>query len=100
MIVCHCRNITCTDIHSAIDWMRQADPETLITPRKVYRALGLEPDCAGCLPLFLDTMRRNGNLAIKPAQARPFHLPSIKDDDPCKAIPRSSTTSTAPSAAN
>ncbi|MDE0209764.1 MAG: (2Fe-2S)-binding protein, partial [Boseongicola sp.] len=40
MIVCHCRNITDHDIHSAIDWMRAADPEALITPGRVRRALG------------------------------------------------------------
>ena len=91
MIVCHCRNITCSDIHAAVDWMRQADPETLITPRKVYRALGLEPDCAGCLPLFLDTMRRNANLAIAPEGAPPVLKTSEKDQAACKAIPKSSS---------
>ncbi|MDK3019489.1 (2Fe-2S)-binding protein [Pseudodonghicola flavimaris] len=64
MIVCHCMSISDHDIHSAIDWMRAADPETLITPRKVYRALGKSADCGGCLPLFLETMRKNSNLQI------------------------------------
>ncbi|MGD9866011.1 MAG: bacterioferritin-associated ferredoxin [Pseudodonghicola sp.] len=64
MIVCHCMSISDRDIHAAIDWMRAADPDTLITPRKVYRALGKSADCGGCLPLFLDTMRRNSNLQI------------------------------------
>lgn len=66
MIVCHCQAITDRDIHGAIDWMRAADPETLITPRKVYRALGKAADCGGCLPLFLDTMRRSERLAVAP----------------------------------
>ena len=64
MIVCHCMSISDTEIHAAIDWMRAADPDTLITPRKVYRALGKAADCGGCLPLFLDTMRKNSNLQI------------------------------------
>ena len=67
MIVCHCMSITDRDIHAAIDWMRAADPDTLITPGKVYRALGKAADCGGCLPLFLGTMRRNSNLKIPPA---------------------------------
>lgn len=100
MIICHCRNITCSDIHGAIDWMRQSDPETLITPRKVYRSLGLEPDCAGCLPLFLDTMRRNPNLAIRPESAIPVLTVTRKDQASCKATPKSSTTSTVQSAAS
>lgn len=37
--------------------MRSADEDTIITPGKVYRALGKRADCGGCLPLVLDTMR-------------------------------------------
>lgn len=66
MIVCHCQSISDRDIHAAIDWMRAADPETLITPRKIYRALGKDADCGGCLPLFVDTMRRSAHLAVAP----------------------------------
>lgn len=69
MIVCHCMNITDKDIHSAIDWMRAADAETLITPGKVYRALGKKADCGGCLTLFMSTMARNEHLEI-PADLR------------------------------
>jgi len=64
MIVCHCRALTDSDIHAAIDWMRAADPDTIITPGKVFRALGTSADCGGCLPLFLDTMRGNDNLEV------------------------------------
>ena len=38
--------------------MRAADPQTLVTPGKVYRALGKRADCGGCMPLFLDTLRQ------------------------------------------
>ena len=64
MMICHCNGISDRDIHAAIDWMRAADGETIITPGKVYRALGKRPDCGGCLPLFLATMQRNGNLEV------------------------------------
>lgn len=56
MIVCHCTEITDREIRAAVDWMRAADPHTIITPGKVWRALGKRPDCGGCLPLLLDTM--------------------------------------------
>ncbi|GAB4285869.1 MAG: hypothetical protein Kow0058_05260 [Roseovarius sp.] len=56
MIICHCNAITERDIRAAVDWMRAADPQVLITPGKVYRALGKKADCGGCLPLFLETM--------------------------------------------
>ncbi len=64
MIVCHCQNITDTDIHAAIDWMRASDADTVITPGKVYHALGKAADCGGCMPLFLSTMRANANLEV------------------------------------
>ncbi|WP_333829895.1 (2Fe-2S)-binding protein [Pararhodobacter sp.] len=67
MIVCHCMNIADHDIRAAVDWMRAADPDTLITPRKVYRALGKSADCGGCMPLFLDTMRRCDSLPVSGA---------------------------------
>jgi bacterioferritin-associated ferredoxin len=61
MIICHCQNISDHDINAAIDWMRASDDKTIITPGKVYRALGKASDCGGCMPLFLSTMRTNEN---------------------------------------
>lgn len=66
MIICHCTNITDHEIRAAIDWMRAADPETIITPGKIYHALGKRADCGGCMPLFLDTMRGCDNLGVPP----------------------------------
>ncbi|MGB0659757.1 MAG: (2Fe-2S)-binding protein [Mangrovicoccus sp.] len=64
MIVCHCHAITDHDIGSAINWMRASDPDTLITPGKIFRALGKRAECGGCMPLFLSTMRKNENLEV------------------------------------
>ncbi len=69
MIVCHCQNIADHEINAAIDWMRAADGDTIITPGKIYRALGKTADCGGCMTLFLATMRRNDNLEV-PIQLR------------------------------
>ena len=69
MIVCHCQRIADRDIHAAMDWMRAADPETLITPGKVYRVLGKAPNCGGCMPLFLGVMLTSSKLEI-PADLR------------------------------
>lgn len=66
MIVCHCTQISDHEIHAAIDWMRTADPDTIITPGKIYHALGKRPDCGGCMPLFLDTMRHCDRLGVAP----------------------------------
>lgn len=64
MIVCSCARISDRDIHQAIAWMRSSDPYTLITPGKIYRALGTTPDCGGCIRLFVETMRANDKLGV------------------------------------
>ncbi|EPX85067.1 (2Fe-2S)-binding protein [Salipiger mucosus] len=72
MIVCSCMNISDRDIHAAIDWMRAADEQTIITPGKIYHALGKKADCGGCMGLFLQTMRTNDNLEV------PMHLRDLR----------------------
>ncbi|SIT75285.1 (2Fe-2S)-binding protein [Pontibaca methylaminivorans] len=69
MIICHCHGITDQDIRAAVDWMRAADPGTIVTPGKVYRALGKRADCGGCMPLFLDSMRSCDTFGV-PMQLR------------------------------
>ncbi|MBU2958238.1 (2Fe-2S)-binding protein [Paracoccus sp. 1_MG-2023] len=71
MIVCHCTQISDRDIRAAIDWMREADPQTIITPGKIYHALGKRADCGGCMPLFLDTMRACDKVGVAPPILRP-----------------------------
>ncbi len=64
MIVCSCTGVTDRDIRQAIAWMRAADPYTLITPGKIFRALGKAADCGGCIRLFVERMRADVNLAV------------------------------------
>ncbi len=91
MIVCQCQGISDKDIHAAIDWMRAADQATLITPGKVYRALGKAPDCGGCLPLFVATMRGNKNLEV-PVELCHLRAEARQDTRTCKATAKSSNT--------
>ncbi len=64
MIVCHCNSISDRDILSAVEWMRAADPQTIITPGKVYHARGKRPECGGCLSLFIGTMEKSDSLGV------------------------------------
>ena len=80
MIICHCTRISDHDIHAAVDWMRSADPDTIITPGKVYHALGKTADCGGCRPLFLGTMRAKTNLRV-PAQLANLRSGISKESD-------------------
>lgn len=73
MMVCHCMTITDHDIRAAVDWMRASDPDTVITPGKVYHALGKRADCGGCMPLFLDTLRHSTGFSV-PSMAAPPRL--------------------------
>lgn len=76
MIVCHCQSITDHDIRAAVTWMRAADPKTIVTPGKIYHALGKRADCGGCIPLFVQTMRDVDAYPVAPA------------DGPVKPAPR------------
>ena len=71
MIVCHCQSISDHDIRAAVDWMRAADPETIITAGKVYHALGKRADCGCCMPLFLSTMKGNPNFRVSNGEEVP-----------------------------
>ena len=64
MIVCQCLSISDHDIRAAVDWMRTGDPDTIITPGKIYHALGKRADCGGCMPLFLETMRASPGFGV------------------------------------
>lgn len=64
MIVCHCMLISDHDIRAAVAWMRAADPDTIVTPGKVYHALGKQADCGGCMNLFVSTMRGADGFAV------------------------------------
>ena len=64
MIVCHCMNISDRDIRAAVDGMRAADTDTIVTPGKIYRVLGKRAECGGCMPLLLDTMRQCDTFSV------------------------------------
>jgi bacterioferritin-associated ferredoxin len=69
-----------SDIRRAVDWMRAADPQVLITPGKVYRALGKKADCGGCLPHFIDTLRGCDSFEV-PMQLRGLRRAVTQGDD-------------------
>lgn len=79
MIVCSCTGMTDRDIHDAVTWMRASDPLTLITPGKIYRALGKAPQCGGCIRLFVEKMRGETGLAV------PHELQGLRRTTPARA---------------
>lgn len=79
MIICSCQVISDKDVHKAIDWMRAADKTAIITPGKIYHALGKSPECGGCIKLFVASMRANPNLEV-PAELRALRRPHVATD--------------------
>lgn len=65
MIVCHCTGVTDRDIRAAVAWMRAADADSIITPGRIYHALGHRADCGGCMKLFVSTMRNAEGFAVQ-----------------------------------
>ena len=84
MIICSCERISDRDIHAAIDWMRSADPHAIITPGKIYHALGKSPDCGGCMKLFVASMRTNPKLEV-PRELRGLRPQTTKQTDKRKS---------------
>ncbi|MEM9097509.1 MAG: (2Fe-2S)-binding protein [Pseudomonadota bacterium] len=72
MIVCSCTLVTDHDIRRAVAWMRASDPQVMITPGKVYRALGKKADCGGCIRLFVDTIWNHSKLDLPPDLLTPI----------------------------
>ena len=64
MMICHCQSISDRDIRATVAWMRAADPDTVVTPGKIYRALGKRADCGGCVSLFVATLRDAPGFAV------------------------------------
>lgn len=59
MIICSCALITSDDIDRAVEWMRASDPTVRVTPGKIYRALGKQPDCGSCLERMIEQVCRH-----------------------------------------
>lgn len=59
MIICSCAVISTEDVTRAVEWMQASDPNARITPSKLYRALGKEPDCGGCIALMLESIAKS-----------------------------------------
>ena len=50
MVICHCNIITGSDIEAAVRGFLDQDPWQVVTPLKVYHALGKRGRCCGCFP--------------------------------------------------
>ncbi len=58
MIVCSCNYIRDRDIHEAVDSLTVADPTRVLTPVKVYKSIGIRPNCGSCLSHAADIIHK------------------------------------------
>jgi hypothetical protein len=58
--------------------MRASDPYALITPGKIYRALGKSAECGGCNRLFVEHMRCDEQMAV-PTELPAAVPPRLRD---------------------
>lgn len=49
MIVCSCNVVTSQEIDAAVEEIVANDGDAMLTPGKVYRAIGVRPKCGTCL---------------------------------------------------
>jgi bacterioferritin-associated ferredoxin len=54
MIVCSCNVVTTRQIKAAVEELVADDPDVVLTPGVVYRALGVRPQCGTCLPQVVE----------------------------------------------
>lgn len=50
MIVCSCNVVSDREIHAVVEELICLDPDVVLTPGMVYRAIGIRPKCGTCLP--------------------------------------------------
>jgi len=50
VIVCSCNILSCHDIRKGVDTLLSDDLHAVLTPGKIYAALGKRMKCGGCMP--------------------------------------------------
>ena len=59
MIVCSCSGISERKVLEACDRLRARNRQTLLTPGRVYRELGLRMQCGCCMQLIVEIIHRD-----------------------------------------
>jgi len=54
MIICSCKRITDKAIRQTVHDLLEEDPNCMLTPGIVYRAMGLRAQCGSCLSLVIE----------------------------------------------
>lgn len=56
MIVCSCNVVSSAEIEAAVEELVAGDPDVVLTPGMIYRAIGVRPKCGTCLRHVVELM--------------------------------------------
>jgi bacterioferritin-associated ferredoxin len=56
MIVCSCNVVSSREIEAAVEELVASDPDVVLTPGMIYRAIGVRPKCGTCLSHVVELM--------------------------------------------
>lgn len=56
MIVCSCNVISNSEIEATVEELIASDPDVVLTPGMIYRAIGCRPKCGTCLVNVVELM--------------------------------------------
>lgn len=56
MIVCSCNAVSSAEIEAVVEELIARDPDVVLTPGMVYRAIGVRPKCGTCLRHVVELM--------------------------------------------
>ena len=66
MILCSCNLLTSDDLRAAAQVLRDADPDRPVTPRRLFQAVGMRPNCGSCVDALRRTLQEWGFPATCP----------------------------------
>lgn len=71
MMVCHCNQITSSDIEDAVCCLKRNCGNESLCPYRVYGELGACPNCCGCFPLAEKIIHQAERRFVKQDNPRP-----------------------------
>lgn len=70
MIVCSCNVVSSQEIEAVVEELVAGDPDVVLTPGMIYRAIGVRPKCGTCLKHVVELMHAHRE-SLQAEQAAP-----------------------------
>lgn len=91
MIVCSCNVISDKEIKAAVEELVGNDPDVVLTPGRIYRAICCRPKCGTCLQHVVKLMHEHReNMQCACQSERPSKNETAPEPEPRRAMVRAS----------